>query len=186
MFAMSLRRVLALTLYYGLTSHIRSREGVNRVGARLNQLVVRHIFRSCGARVYIRPGVHFGRGSQLTLGDDSMIGADSIIGSAAEVMIGRDVLMGPDVIIYTSNHGMRLGTPMRLQPMDVAPVFIGDDVWIGARCIILPGVTIGAGAVIAAGAVVTKDIPANAIVGGVPARVIGARADHETAASPCS
>ena len=176
---MSLHRWLALAFYYGLTSRIRSREGANSVGARLNRLVARHIFRSCGAHVNVRPGVHFGRGSQLTIGNFSMIGADSIIGSAADVTIGSDVLMGPEVLIYTSNHGTRPGTPMRLQPLKIAPVRIGDDVWIGARCIILPGVTIGAGVVVAAGAVVTKDVPANMIVGGVPARVIRARANNE-------
>jgi maltose O-acetyltransferase len=116
--------------------------------------------------------VYFGRGSQISIGDHSMIGADAIIGSAAEVKIGSDVLMGPEVIVYTSNHGTRAGVPMRLQPLQIAPVLIGNDVWIGARCIILPGVTIGDGAVIGAGAVVTKDVPSCAVVGGIPARLI--------------
>jgi maltose O-acetyltransferase len=81
-------------------------------------------------------------------------------------------MMGPEVLIYTANHGMEPGVPMRLQPLHSAPVRIGNDVWIGARCILLPGVTIHDGAVVAAGAVVTRDVPANAIAGGVPARVL--------------
>jgi maltose O-acetyltransferase len=91
-------------------------------------------------------------------------------------VIGDDVMMGPEVLIYTSNHTMEAGIPMRLQPLKSAPVHIGNDVWIGARCIILPGVTIGDGAVLAAGAVVTRAVPANAIVGGIPAKVIKYRA----------
>jgi maltose O-acetyltransferase len=171
---MQLKRMLALGIYYAITRRIPAREtdGRDTIATLLNRAVVRHIFARTGAHVCVRPGVYFGRGSQISIGDCSMIGADSIIGSAAPVEIGNDVLMGPDVIIYTSNHGTKLGEPMRLQPMENAPVRIGNDVWIGARCIILPGVTIGDGAVIAAGAVVTQNVPINAIVGGVPARII--------------
>lgn len=77
-------------------------------------------------------------------------------------------------MIFHGDHEMsRRDIPMRLQGDSVSkPVVIGDDVWIGARSIILKGVHIGKGAVIAAGAVVTKDVPEYAIVGGVPAKVI--------------
>jgi maltose O-acetyltransferase len=78
---------------------------------------------------------------------------------------------------------MEAGIPMRLQPLKSAPVRIGNDVWIGARCIILPGVTIGDGAVLAAGAVVTRAVPANAIMGGVPAKVLKYRAEPAAAES---
>ncbi len=168
-------RALALLLYYGLTSRVRTADHPKSLGARLNRLVVPVIFRSCGKEVNVRPNVYFGRGSHISIGNRSMIGADSIVGSAADVTIGDDVMMGPQVLIYTSNHGVELGTPMRLQPSENHPVKIGNDVWIGARCIILPGVTIHDGAVVAAGAVVTKDVPPNSIVGGVPARVLKLR-----------
>jgi len=169
-------RLLALVLYYVVTSRIGLKwSSGTGIGALLNRLLVRHIFASCGQRVNIRPGVYFGGGANISIGDDSMLGADAIIGAAAPVNIGSDVLMGPQVIIYTSNHGTRKGTPMRLQPFELVPVTIGNDVWVGARCIILAGVTIGDGAILAAGSVVTKDVPANAIVGGVPARIIGHR-----------
>lgn len=182
-----MKRALALALYYGLTSHIRSSDNPGTIGARLNRLLVRRIFRQCGRGVNVRPGVYFGSGRNLSLGDDSMLGQNSIIGSTAEVRIGNDVMMGPEVLIYTSNHGTARGIPMRRQPLECAPVSIGNDVWIGARCIILPGVTIGEGAVLAAGAVVTSDVPANAVVGGVPAKVLkyrialGARANAASA-----
>jgi maltose O-acetyltransferase len=166
------KRKLALALYYGITSRIWSSDNPGTIGARLNRLLVRHIFRHCGQAVNIRPRVYFGPGHQISIGDYSMLGQDSIIGSTAEVVIGRDVMMGPEVLIYTSNHGIDAGPPMREQPLRSAPVHIGNDVWIGARCILLPGVTIADGAVVAAGAVVTRDVPACAVVGGVPARVL--------------
>jgi maltose O-acetyltransferase len=178
-----MKRALALVLYYGLTSHIRSSDNPGTIGARLNRFLVRRIFRQCGRGVNVRPGVYFGSGRNLSLGDDSMLGQNSIIGSAAEVRIGNEVMMGPEVLIYTSNHGMAPGVAMRRQPLECAPVRIGNDVWIGARCIILPGVTVGDGAVLGAGAVVTADVPANAVMGGVPARLLRFRTAEGTRAS---
>ena len=86
-------------------------------------------------------------------------------------------MMGPEVIIYTSGHKFdRLDISMMDQGFtDVNPVTIGNDVWLGRRVIIMPGVTIGDGCVIGAGAVVTKDIPAYSVAVGVPARVIKSR-----------
>ncbi|WP_462354514.1 DapH/DapD/GlmU-related protein [Alistipes timonensis] len=86
-------------------------------------------------------------------------------------------MMGPDVLVFTSNHESgRTDIPMRLQGNGATKqVTICSDVWVGARVIILPGVTIGKGAIIGAGAVVAKDVPDYAIVGGVPAKIIGYR-----------
>jgi maltose O-acetyltransferase len=178
-----MRRKLALALYYAITSRIHSSDNSWTIGARLNRLLAKRIFRKCGEGVNIRPRVYFGAGGNISIGDNSMMGQDSIIGSTAEVVIGNDVMMGPEVLIYTSNHGMEPGVPMRLQPLRSAPVHIGNDVWIGARCVILPDVIIGDGAVVAAGAVVARNVPANAIVGGVPARILKYRTEAATAAA---
>ena len=87
--------------------------------------------------------------------------------------IGDNVMMGPDVTILSQTHIIeRTDIPMGKQGMREARVIIGNDIWIGMRSIIMPGVKIGNGAVIGAGAVVTKDVPDYAIVGGVPARII--------------
>lgn len=87
--------------------------------------------------------------------------------------IGKNVMMGPDVTILTHTHNIeRTDIPMGQQGMRISEVVIGNDVWIGMRVIIMPGVKIGNGVVIGAGAVVTKDVPDFAIVGGVPAKVI--------------
>lgn len=85
--------------------------------------------------------------------------------------IGDNVMIGPGTLISTVNHPL---TPMgRRQHLGIAkPVRIGNDVWIGGNVTILPGVTIGNNVVVAAGAVVTKDIPDNTLVGGVPAKKI--------------
>lgn len=170
-----LRRAAALALYYGLTSRVSTRDRSTSIGARLNRMVVPHLFKKCGRGVNIRPRVYIGTGAHISIGDYSMIGADSIMSSADEIIIGDDVLMGPQVLIYTANHGTATGLPMRLQPSTTAPVRIGNDVWIGARAIILPGVTIGDGAVIAAAAVVVNDVPPLTIVAGVPAREVRKR-----------
>ena len=85
-------------------------------------------------------------------------------------------MMGPDVVILTHTHKIAdITIPMGLQGSEVKPVTIGNDVWIGMRSIIMPGVTIGNGVVIGAGAVVTKDVPDYAVVGGVPAKIIRLR-----------
>jgi len=89
----------------------------------------------------------------------------------AEVIIGNNVALGPDVCLLSAGHDYS-----RIDlPDTAASIVIGDNVWIGARTVVLPGVTIGDGAVIGAGAVVTKNVPANAIHAGVPAREIGRR-----------
>ncbi|MEO1729302.1 MAG: acyltransferase [Pseudomonadota bacterium] len=90
-------------------------------------------------------------------------------------MIGDDVLFGPDVLITAANYRFNDGSPVTDQVMDEADVIIGADVWAGARAILLPGVTIGDGAIIAAGSVVRQDVPPFAIVAGVPAKVVGTR-----------
>ena len=112
---------------------------------------------------------------ELEVNDNSGIGINAEI--YGPVSIGRDVLMGPDVVIYTSGHKFdRVDIPIGKQgPSSVEPVSIGNDCWIGRRVMIMPGVHIGDGCVIGAGAVVTKDVPSYSVVGGVPAKVIKRR-----------
>lgn len=106
------------------------------------------------------------------MGSRSGIGKNCEI--LGEVHIGDDVLMAPEVIIMTVNHNYsNRNDIIRHQGVTpMKPVIIGNNVWIGRRAMIMPGVHIGKGAVIAAGSVVTKDVPEYAVVGGVPAKVI--------------
>jgi len=91
---------------------------------------------------------------------------------SGEVDIGDDVMFAPNVLVYSRGHGMKKGVLMRMQPKTNKKITIGNDVWVGANAVILPGVNICDGAVIAAGSVVNKDVPKYAVVAGVPAAVI--------------
>lgn len=125
---------------------------------------------NCGKGVNIESGAAFS--SKVTLGDYSGIGINAKIYGTCH--IGRYVMMGTDVTIITRNHRFdRTDIPMMEQGFEEErPVYIGNDVWIGDRALILPGVHIGDGSIIAAGAVVTKDVPPYSIAAGVPARKI--------------
>lgn len=108
-------------------------------------------------------------GRNIHLGRDVFINAGCKFQDQGGIYLGDRVLVGQNVVLATLNHGM---DPSRRGDLHPAPIRIGDDVWIGANATVLPGVIIGDGAVVAAGAVVTRDVPAMTVVGGVPARVI--------------
>jgi maltose O-acetyltransferase len=135
-------------------------------------MACKHLFRASGQRINVEQGANFHSGWEVEIGDDSSLGIRCIV--PYDLKVGKDVMMGPDVVIIGENHQHdRCDLPMRLQGYkEYPPVRIGDDVWIGARVIILPGLTIGKGAIIGAGAVVTKSIPPYAISAGNPARII--------------
>lgn len=110
----------------------------------------------------------------IEIGNNSELGTNCLIQS--NTFIGDYVIMGPDVKIYTKNHGYQdLSIPMALQPIVRETVKIGNDVWLGANVVITPGVIIGNHVIVAAGAIVTKDVPDYAIIGGVPAKIINFR-----------
>ena len=123
----------------------------------------------CGKQVNIDQGARYGL--DIILGDYSSIGKDSFVQSGT--YIGNHVMIAPDCGIYTMNHGFqRTDSPMRKQGLTKPkPVIIEDDVWIGTKTILLPGVHIGKGAIIGAGSVVTKNIPPYTIAVGNPAVV---------------
>ncbi|GAC1613813.1 MAG: hypothetical protein NVS4B5_01500 [Vulcanimicrobiaceae bacterium] len=112
---------------------------------------------------------------RLTIGADTYVGSSFSIHCAGEIRIGRDCFFGNFVSLVDNNHGIALGSPMFRQPLQPGTIVIGDDCWLGEKATVLAGVTIGDGAIVAAGAVVRADIPAGAIVGGVPARLIRMR-----------
>ena len=105
------------------------------------------------------------------MGDNFLANYNVTILDIAEFRAGNDVMIGPNTLITTVNHPL---SPMKRRNAmaQAKPVIIGNDVWIGGNVTILPGVKIGNNVVIAAGAVVTKDVPSNSLVGGVPAKII--------------
>lgn len=147
----------------------------NGVKVNVGQRWIRSIFcriylDKCGKNVNIQKNTSFSH--RCEIGDNSGIGKDSVF--YGKVIIGNDVMIGTHCLIYTQNHEyIDISIPMRLQgPQREKVVVIGNDVWIGGRVTILPGVKIGNGCIVGAGAVVTKDVPDYAIVGGNPAKII--------------
>lgn len=126
-----------------------------------------------GGTAVIEPYCRFIGVPSISIGDDCYFNVGCHF--LGDITIGRQVMCGPRVTIWGRDHGMKFGTPMKSQPHVAAPIVIGDDVWIGAHAVVLRGVRIGNGAVIAAGAVVRADVPEFAVVGGVPARIIASR-----------
>ncbi|MBK8988842.1 MAG: acyltransferase [Chloroflexi bacterium] len=108
---------------------------------------------------------------KLHIGDSCLFNVGCHFDLAAPITIGHNVGVGHQVLFLTGSHEID-DSKRRVGPLMTSPVVIHDGAWLGARCIILPGVTIGKGAVVAAGAVVTKDVPANTLVAGVPAQII--------------
>lgn len=117
-----------------------------------------------------------GANPQLSLAENVYCARNVYLGAYQPVSIGKNSLIGAYSYIISGNHRFEdVSVPIRLQGYEGGPIKIGEDVWIGAQVVILSNVTIGNGAVIAAGAVVTKPVPAYEIWGGVPARKIGQR-----------
>ncbi len=108
-------------------------------------------------------------GKNITVGKNVFINSGCRFQDQGGITIGDGTLIGHNVVLATLNHGI---APDERHDLFPAPIHIGKNVWIGANATVLPGVTIGDNAVIAAGAVVTKDVPANVVVAGVPAKVI--------------
>ncbi|MFD2822500.1 acyltransferase [Lacinutrix iliipiscaria] len=135
----------------------------------LRRLFVSKYLKKCGSRLRVKNMAEIA--PNCIVGSDSELGTRCIIQSNVE--IGSNVIMGPDVKIYSRNHKSdRIDIPIQKQGKEFLQTKIGNDVWIGANALILPGVTIHDHTIIAAGSVVTKDIPEYALVGGVPAKIL--------------
>ncbi|MGD0200502.1 MAG: acyltransferase [Bryobacteraceae bacterium] len=131
------------------------------------------ILKKCGARLQVqRPFVILGP-AQVAIGDDVSFGAYLHIWGMGGVTIGNRVMIGSHVAITSLTHDY---TAAAMKGTSIArPIVIEDDVWLGTHCVILPGVCVGRGAVVAAGAVVTEDVPPYTVVAGVPARLLKRR-----------
>jgi acetyltransferase-like isoleucine patch superfamily enzyme len=113
---------------------------------------------------------------KLTVGDNVSIGKSAMLQCIGGITIGRNVMIAHGAQLVSAGHHIPDGDePMRYSGLDIAPISVEDDAWVGAGAIVLQGVTIGRGAIVAAGAVVTKTVEANTIVGGVPATLIRRR-----------
>ena len=136
---------------------------------------------SLGERCSLEPGVYFNftgpysEGVGILIGDGCFIGTGCEFNISSRITIGRSCLIASGTRFIDHDHGMNAELPMKGQPEVRADITIGSDVWIGANAVVLRGVSIGDGAVVAAGSVVTKPVPAYCVVGGVPARPLRSR-----------
>lgn len=170
------------------------------LGMGLRLLAWRWLFRQCGSvrfgtglslvgcrGMQLGNGVRLGRGcvvtatnGELVLGDNVAISPFAHVGAdAGRIEIGRQTAIGPGTVIRAANHRIaRQDIPMMQQGHVPGRIVIEEDVWIGANCVITPDVRIGRGAVVGAGAVVTRNVAPCSIVGGVPAKLIAMRGEH--------
>ncbi|MBE6016384.1 MAG: sugar O-acetyltransferase [Lachnospiraceae bacterium] len=135
------------------------------------EAAIRELFADVGEAPTVLPGFYCDYGLNIHVGDNFLSNYNVIILDRGPVNIGNNVLLGPGTVITAVGHPLSpKGRREYLAYMK--PVTIGDDVWMGANVTVLPGVTIGNNVIVAAGAVVDKDVPDNCIVGGVPAKII--------------
>lgn len=126
----------------------------------------------------VSPDAVFSNPERIVIGARAQIGSRCHLWAghgSGRIVIGDDALFGPDCLLTAANYRYNDGHPVTRQLMDEADVILGDDVWLGARVIVLPGARIGDGAVIAAGSVVRGEIPPMSVAAGVPARVVSQR-----------
>lgn len=168
---MKARVFIGKIIYKGIAQYLPQSYGKwNLISHCLRQWCAKMMFESCGE------GVALGR--KAVVSHQICIGSHSGIGDRCEILgevhIGNDVLMAPEVIIMTVNHNYSNPHEIirRQGRAPEQPVYIGNDVWIGRRAMIMPGIHIGSGAVVAAGAIVARDVPEFGVVGGAPARLI--------------
>jgi len=148
------------------------------LGPKLRALFYETTLPKCGKDLYVYPGVTFYFPYNISIGDNVYLNKNVSITARDEVTIGNNVLIGPNVVINTGNHTFSdRDIPIVKQGHTSEKIVIGDDVWIAANAIILKGVNIGEGSVVAAGAVVNKDVPPYTVVGGVPAKIIKIRGE---------
>lgn len=122
-------------------------------------------------------GLHlYAQDGLLTVGDNCSLNSNVQLGAAqGTIHIGDNVLIGPNTVLRAADHGFAGSSSPRTQPHQRGTILVEDDVWIGANCVVTRNVTIGRGAVVAAGSVVTRDIESNVVAGGIPARIIRRR-----------
>lgn len=131
-----------------------------------------------GPGLRMSPLASLRNGERITLGRDVHVGERCYLwagDSTGRIFLGDRVLLAPEVFITASNYGVRHGAPIARQERREADVVIGDDVWLGAHVVVLPGVVVGDGTVVGAASVVSRSLPAYCIAVGVPAKVVGWR-----------
>jgi len=154
-----------------LFNYSRELEGIWGVGIRY--ILLKSLAKSCGDNVFIGQYTFITYPENLVIGNNVSIREFCHIGCKGGLTIGNDVSIAHGTTILTTSHDYtRLDVPIRDAEVILKPTKIGNDVWIGAKCLIMGGVTIGNGVVIGGGSVVNRSVPDYAVVAGVPAKII--------------
>lgn len=173
-------RMIAGEMYDASDKELRAdrahvQEGLQRIQAIINHKergeMCKQYFGATGERITVTAGIAFEYGYNIQVGEDFYCNFNCVLLDICPITIGDNCMLAPNVQLYTATHpidpvernsGKELG----------APITIGDNCWLGGGVIVIPGVTIGDNVVVAAGSVVTKDVPTNAVVAGNPARIV--------------
>ncbi|MBR3133121.1 MAG: acetyltransferase [Clostridia bacterium] len=170
---MNIKRKFYTILYYSIARHFPYQPLPGyKFGNAFRSFCCKRIFKKCGKNVTIKSKAYFGDGINIEIDDYSQLGINCKVDN--DLIMGKYVLMGPDVVIFSTSHEYKdINIPMMNQGgKERKKVIVGDDVWIGTRVIILPGVKIGNHVIIGAGSIVTHDIPDYSVAVGSPARVV--------------
>ncbi|AHK48177.1 acetyltransferase [Bacillus velezensis TrigoCor1448] len=149
---------------------VRELNGADPEAFETKEAIIRELFGTAGEKPSIEHNFHCDIGTNIHVGDHFYAGYNCTILDMADVRIGDNCMIGPNVGIYTAGHSLQ--PEGRNKSGYGIPITIGSNVWIGGSCVILAGVTIGENSVIAAGTVVTKDVPPNSVMAGNPGKVI--------------
>lgn len=163
--------------WYGEQDKINQLPSVG-LGPKKRKIFYMFTLPECGNVQFLHPGVTINFPENVTIGDNIIINRNVLITARSSITIGNNVLIGSNVVLNDSNHQFAdRETPINKQGHTAEPIVIEDDVWIASNAIILKGVHIGKGAVVAAGSVVTKDVAPYTVVAGVPAKIIKNRGE---------
>ncbi len=133
--------------------------------------ILKETFAAIGQRCHIESPFYVDYGCNISVGEYFYANFDCIMLDVAPITIGRNVMFGPRVSLYTATHPLDAGVRNRVIEL-AKPISIGDECWLGGNVVVNPGVTIGPRTVVASGSVVTKDLPADVLAAGNPARII--------------
>lgn len=146
-------------------NHTRPREKEKR------QELLKSFFAELGSDCYFEPPMHANWGKNTHVGNTVYANFNLTLVDDTDIYIGDNVMFGPNVVLATAGHPVEPERRSRQAQFNL-PIRIGDNVWVGAGAVVLPGITIGENSVIGAGSIVTKDIPANVVAVGNPCRIL--------------